>query len=98
MRWTLPKWAGGRPSPISPDDEAFIVAMALTRPEKLGRQFTHWSLRKLAAHLAEHPERRVRVGRERLFDSDGRRLCTAFDAALHRPRKVDPDSARSPAK
>src|SRR3954467_3253581 len=47
-----PKWAGGRPRLISPDDEAFIVATALTRPEKLGRPFTHWSLRKLADYLA----------------------------------------------
>ena len=28
-----PRWAGGRPRLISPDDEAFIVATATTRPE-----------------------------------------------------------------
>jgi transposase len=32
-----PRWAGGRPRRISPDDEAFIVQAARTRPEKLGR-------------------------------------------------------------
>ena len=61
-----PQWAGGRPRQISPDDETFIVATANTRPEKLGRPFTRWSVRKLAAYLADNPTRRVRVGRERL--------------------------------
>ncbi|MEU8177463.1 IS630 family transposase [Microbispora hainanensis] len=61
-----PKWAGGRPRLITGDDEAFIVATARTRPEKLGRPFTHWSLRKLAAYCEGNPTRHVRVGRERL--------------------------------
>jgi transposase len=61
-----PRWAGGRPRRISPDDEAFIVQAARTRPEKLGRPFTHWSLRKLAAYLADNPARVVQVRRERL--------------------------------
>ncbi|MET8146708.1 IS630 family transposase [Sphaerisporangium sp. NPDC005288] len=61
-----PKWAGGRPRLITGDDEAFIVATALTRPEKLARPFTRWSLRKLAAYLAGNPTRVVTVGRERL--------------------------------
>jgi hypothetical protein len=43
-----------------------IVTTATTRPGALGAPFTHWSLRKLAAHLAGNAERRVRVGRERL--------------------------------
>ena len=43
-----PRWAGGRPRLISAEDEAFIVQAATTRPEKLGRPFTHWSIRKLA--------------------------------------------------
>ena len=30
-----PQWAGGRPRLIGPDDEAFIVTTASTRPEKL---------------------------------------------------------------
>lgn len=61
-----PKWAGGRPRRITTDDETFIVETAKTRPEKLGRPFTRWSIRKLAAYLAENPVRRVRIGRERL--------------------------------
>ena len=50
-----PQWAGGRPRRISDDDDAFIVATAKTRPEKLGRPFTHWSVRKLADYLAATP-------------------------------------------
>jgi transposase len=61
-----PRWAGGRPRLISPDDELFNVATATTRPTKLGRPFTRWSLRKLADHLTRNPVRRIRVGRERL--------------------------------
>jgi transposase len=61
-----PRWAGGRPRRISSDDEAFIVATATTRPEKLGRPFTHWSVRKLVGYLADNPVRVVEVGRERL--------------------------------
>jgi len=61
-----PKWAGGRPRTISSDDEAFIVETAKARPEKLGRPFTRWSIRKLAGYLADNPTRRVVIGRERL--------------------------------
>ena len=60
-----PQWAGGRPRLISDDDIAVIISAATTRPEKLGLPFTHWSLRKLAAYLADAP-RPVRIGRERL--------------------------------
>jgi transposase len=60
-----PRWAGGRPRLISDDDVEFIVTAAVTRPEKLGLPFTHWSVRKLAAYLAGC-SRAVRVGRERL--------------------------------
>ena len=42
-----------------------IVTAAITRPEKLGLPFTHWSRRKLAGYLASRP-RPVAVGRERL--------------------------------
>jgi transposase len=59
-----PQWAGGRPRLISDGDIEIIVTAARTRPEKLGRPFTRWSLRKLAAYLAEGPG--VRIGRERL--------------------------------
>jgi transposase len=61
-----PRWAGGRPRRISTDDEQFIVQAATTRPEKLARPFTHWSVRKLAGYLAENPTRQVKIGRERL--------------------------------
>jgi transposase len=61
-----PNWAGGRPRLISDDDIEFIVTAATTRPEKLGLPFTHWSVRKLAAHLGCHYTRPVAIGRERL--------------------------------
>jgi transposase len=61
-----PNWAGGRPRRISTDDEEFILATATTRPVKLGRPFTRWSLRKLVGYLARNPDRIVRIGRERL--------------------------------
>src|SRR5919205_2232718 len=66
LRALDPQWAGGRPRRINDDDEAFIVATATTRPGKLGRPFTRWSLRKLADYLATSTDRRVIVGRERL--------------------------------
>src|SRR4051812_38628517 len=57
-----PRWAGGRPRLLSPDDEEF-VATAVTRPTKLGQPFTRRSLRKLVTYL-----RKVhgRIGREAL--------------------------------
>jgi transposase len=61
-RWD-PEWTGGRPRLISDADIEVIVTTATMRPEKLGLPFTHWSLRKLAVHLAS---RGTRVGRERL--------------------------------
>ena len=36
------------------------------RPEKLGRPFTHWSIRKLRDYLATDPAHPVTIGRERL--------------------------------
>jgi hypothetical protein len=36
---------------------------ATTRPEKLGRPFTRWSVRKLAAYLAEDGGFRVLLNR-----------------------------------
>jgi transposase len=41
-----PKWAGGRPRQITDDDIAFIIETATTRPARLGRPFTHWSIRR----------------------------------------------------
>ena len=61
-----PQWAGGRPRRITTDDEVFIVETARTRPAKLGRPFTRWSVRKLSAYLADNPTRVVVIGRERL--------------------------------
>ena len=61
-----PQWAGGRPRRITTEDEDFIVKTATTRPEKLGRPFTHWSLRKLRQYLGDNPTRTVRLGKERL--------------------------------
>jgi transposase len=60
-----PQRAGGRPRLISDSDVAVIVTAATTGPEKLGQPFTHWSLRKLAAHFAGRDDP-VAVGRERL--------------------------------
>jgi transposase len=61
-----PQWAGGRPRLISDDEREFIVTTARTRPVKLGRPFTHWSLRKLADYLADNQVRTGGIGRERL--------------------------------
>ncbi len=44
-----PRWAGGRPRLLSPDDEDFIIQTATTRPTKLGQPFTRWSIRE-ASH------------------------------------------------
>ena len=60
-----PQWAGGRPRLISDEAIEVIVTAATTRPEKLGQPFTRWSLRKLAAFLADGPWP-VATGQERL--------------------------------
>jgi transposase len=90
LRALDPRWAGGRPRRISDDDEAFIVATATTRPGKLGRPFTRWSLRKLAEYLATNPDRRLVVGRERL-----RQLLRDNEVSWQRTRtwkeSTDPD-------
>src|SRR3954464_617001 len=61
-----PQWGGGGPRRSSDEDVAFIVATAKARPETLGRPFTRWSVRKLAAYLRRNDQRIIRVGRERL--------------------------------
>lgn len=85
-----PRWAGGRPRRITTDDEAFIVETATARPEALGLPFSRWSLRKLAAYLADNGERVVRVGRERL-----RQILHAHDITFQRTKtwkeSNDPD-------
>ncbi|HEX2273475.1 MAG TPA: IS630 family transposase [Acidimicrobiales bacterium] len=85
-----PKWAGGRPRLITTDDERFIVETAKARPETLGRPFTHWSIRKLRAYLADNPSRVVAIGRERL-----RQLLARHDITFQRTKtwkeSNDPD-------
>jgi transposase len=66
MKALDPQWAGGRPRSICDDDVVFIVEAAKARPEKLGRPFTHWSIRKLVEYLGDNPTRVVKIGRERL--------------------------------
>jgi transposase len=85
-----PQWAGGRPRLISHDDELFIVATATTRPTKLSKPFTRWSVRKLADHLTGNPARRIRIGRERL-----RQILRGHGITFQRTRtwkdSTDPD-------
>ena len=90
MRSLDPRWAGGRPRQITTDDEAFIVATAKTRPEKLGQPFTRWSIRKLAEFLGDNDRRVVKIGRERL-----RQLLVVHDITFQRTKtwkeSNDPD-------
>jgi transposase len=85
-----PQWAGGRPRLITDEDVEFIVETAKTRPAKHGLPFTHWSVRKLAAHLARCHHRRVVIGRERL-----RQLLREHGVSFQRTRtwkeSTDPD-------
>ncbi|WP_344438474.1 helix-turn-helix domain-containing protein, partial [Actinomadura bangladeshensis] len=85
-----PDWAGGRPRRISGGDTAFIIQTATTRPTKLGRPFTCWSIRKLADHLAHHSDRKIQIGRERL-----RQILHAHRVTFQRTRtwktSNDPD-------
>ena len=82
-----PRWAGGRPRLISDADVEVIVAAATTRPEKLGLPFTHWSLRKLSAHLAS---RGVWIGRERV-----RQILHARKISFQRTRTWKEFTART---
>jgi transposase len=61
-----PRWVGGRPRLLSPDDVDFVVQTATTRPAKLGQPLTRWSIRKLAAYLRRVHGRVIRIGREAL--------------------------------
>jgi transposase len=89
-----PKWAGGRLRLISDDDIAFIIETATTRPAKLGHPFTHWSIRKLAAYLADNPIRRIGIGRERL-----RQILHERRISFQRTRtwKESPNRTRKPS-
>jgi transposase len=86
-----PQWAGGRPRLLSPDDEDFVVATAITRPTKLGQPFTRWSLRKLVAYLRKVHGRVIRIGREAL-----RCLLTRRGVTFQRTKtwKESPDPDR----
>jgi transposase len=88
MRSLDPQWAGGRPRLITTTDRQVIVETAKTRPTKLGRPFTHWSIRKLAGYLATKKGRKVRIGRERL-----RQILTAEGLTFQRTKtwKESPD-------
>ena len=77
-----PQWAGGRPRLITTDDEQ-IVETATSRPEALGQPFTRWSIRKLAAFLADN-DRRVVLRRERLRQILAGNLSA--DQNVQRPR------------
>jgi transposase len=61
-----PRWAGGRPRLLTPDDEDFVIRTATTRPTRLGQPFTRWSIRKLSAYLRKVHGRVIRIGREAL--------------------------------
>jgi transposase len=61
-----PRWSGGCPRLITDAEVEFVVAAATTRPAKLGRPFTHGSIRKLADYLADNPIRQRKIGRELL--------------------------------
>jgi hypothetical protein len=80
---------GWPPRLISDDDVEVIVLAATTRPEALGLPFTHWSLRKLAAHLAGRAWP-VRVGRERLRQILHRRGIS-FQRTRAWKESTDPD-------
>ena len=85
-----PRWAGGRPRLLSPEQEDFVVATATTRPTKLGRPFTRWSIRKLLAYLRTAPGQMIGIGRQTL-----RRLLTRRGITFQRTttwkESTDPD-------
>jgi transposase len=83
-----PRWAGGRPRLLTPDDEDFVVQAATTRPNKLGQPYTRWSIRKLAAYLRRVHGRVIRIGREAL-----RRPLSRRDNTFQRTKtwKESPD-------
>lgn len=61
-----PRWAGGRPRLLSPDEEHFVIQTATTRPTKLGQPFTRRSIRILAAYLRKVHGRVIRISPEAL--------------------------------
>lgn len=101
-----PKWAGGRPRLLSPDDEDFLVVTATTRPARLGQPFTRWSLRKLVAYNlrtqghedppvgAEEQGRAVLHTDQRLLGQPDRGALRAA-AAVH-ARQLEPPQPHRP--
>ncbi|MGC0378280.1 transposase [Streptomyces sp. SAI-229] len=89
-----PRWAGGRPRLLSRDDEDFAVQTATTRPTKLGRPFTRWSLRKLVAYLRKVHGRVIRIGREALRVLLARRGVT-FQRTKHGRNPPTPTARRN---
>ncbi|MCF2534078.1 IS630 family transposase [Yinghuangia soli] len=85
-----PRWAGGRPRLLSRDDEDFVATTAATRPTALGRPFTRWSIRKLAAYLRNVHGRVIRIGREALRALLARRGIT-FQRTKTWKESNDPD-------
>ncbi|WP_405657875.1 IS630 family transposase [Streptomyces sp. NBC_01166] len=85
-----PRWAGGRPRQLTPDDEDFVVATATTRPTKLGQPFTRWSIRKLVIYLHRVHGRVIRIGREALRCLLARRGVT-FQRTKTWKESPDPD-------
>lgn len=85
-----PRWAGGRPRLLSPDDEDFVVQTAATRPTKLGQPFPRWSIRRLAAYLRRVHGRVIRIGREALRCLLARREIT-FQRTKTWKESPDPD-------
>ncbi|MDX3538398.1 IS630 family transposase, partial [Streptomyces sp. MB09-01] len=85
-----PRWAGGRPRLLSDDDEDFVIQTATTRPAKLCKPFTRWSIRKLADHLRRDLTRPIRIGREALRCLLARRGIT-FQRTKTWKESTDPD-------
>ncbi|MER5908869.1 IS630 family transposase [Streptomyces mirabilis] len=85
-----PLWAGGRPRLLSDDDEDFVIQTATTRPAKLDKPFTRWSIRKLADHLRRDLARPIRIGREALRCLLARRGVT-FQRTKTWKESIDPD-------
>ncbi|MFF9765179.1 IS630 family transposase [Streptomyces sp. NPDC014636] len=85
-----PRWAGGRPRLLTPDEEDFVIQAAATRPTKLGKPFTRWSIRKLADHLRCNIARTIRIGREALRLLLARRGIT-FQRTKTWKESTDPD-------